>query len=288
MAGHALVFHSFDEVAEAVGGGVEIGVVDLVDVAGEDDLGAFAGPGDNGFDFVGGEVLDFIDDHELVGDGAAADVGEGLHDEFAFEEEFVDALFAGFAVGIVEVAAAGGEEVAEVVEDGLHPHGEFFVFVAGEVADVAAEGDDGPRGEEFVVALVFIDPLHAGGEGEEGFAGAGGADEGDEFDFIIEQEIEGHGLFEVAGHDAEDGTAGAGNGDQVVGVIEDTGEAGVRFIFEGAEDEVLVGEGGNGGSDPRIFLIRWFMVINFIGCLFGGSEEIGMDFGQFQLAFLVE
>ena len=57
----------FAEVGEAVGPFVEVWLVYLVYVTGEDDLGSFAGTGDDGFYFVRGEVLGFVYDEEGVG-----------------------------------------------------------------------------------------------------------------------------------------------------------------------------------------------------------------------------
>jgi hypothetical protein len=80
------------DVGQAVGRAVEVGVVDLPDVAGEDDLGALADAGDDGLDLVGREVLGLVDDHELVGDGSAADVGQRLEHELPSAISLLDAL----------------------------------------------------------------------------------------------------------------------------------------------------------------------------------------------------
>lgn len=66
----------FAEVCEAVGPGVEVRLVYLVNISGEDDLGAFSCSGYDCFDLMRGEVLGFIYDEEGVGEGAAADVGQ--------------------------------------------------------------------------------------------------------------------------------------------------------------------------------------------------------------------
>src|SRR6185503_2490963 len=72
-----------DDVDEAVGGGIDVGIVDLIRVAGENDFRAVANAGDDGFHFERREVLGLVDDHELVGDAAAADVTERLHNNCA-------------------------------------------------------------------------------------------------------------------------------------------------------------------------------------------------------------
>ena len=42
-----LALHSVDEVAQAIGATVEIGMVDLMDIPGKDDFGAFTSSGDD-------------------------------------------------------------------------------------------------------------------------------------------------------------------------------------------------------------------------------------------------
>lgn len=247
-----LAFHAFDEVGEAVGLGVEVGVVDLEDVAGEDDFGAFAGAGDDGFDFVGGEVLGFVDDEVDAVEAAAADVGEGGDDEFFVFEHFAD-LFG----LVVFVAAVLVLDDGEVVVHGLHVGVEFGFDFAGEVADVfVAEGDDGACEVDLAVGAAVFE---AGGEGEEGFAGAGFAGDADEGDVVVEEGGEGEGLFGVAGGDAEDGAfvdAFEGVGEGVEG-----DEGGFAGVFE---DEVFVGdEGGIEG--------------HFVGGEFEGDLVHGFD-----------
>ena len=53
--------HFFDEIGESIGVTIEVGVIDLEYIACKDDFGSFTGAGDDGFDFVGSEVLCFID-----------------------------------------------------------------------------------------------------------------------------------------------------------------------------------------------------------------------------------
>ncbi len=77
-------------VDEAVGVGVDVGVVDLGEVTNENHFGAFAHAGDQGFGFVRRELLGFIDDEDGSGNGASADVGDGFDfDEAGLDERFV-------------------------------------------------------------------------------------------------------------------------------------------------------------------------------------------------------
>ena len=68
MPEHLVTLETLSQVHNAVGGSVQIGVVDLVRVTGQDDLGAHPGPGNDGLDLVWGKVLGLVHDHELLGD----------------------------------------------------------------------------------------------------------------------------------------------------------------------------------------------------------------------------
>lgn len=70
-----LSLHLGDQIAQAVGMTVQVRMVDLEDIAGEDDLGALPGPGDNGLDFVRSQVLGLVDNEEDFDQGAPPDVG---------------------------------------------------------------------------------------------------------------------------------------------------------------------------------------------------------------------
>jgi hypothetical protein len=61
-----VVFYAVDKVGEAVALGVEVRGVNLVDIAGKDDLGAFASAGDDGFYLMRGEVLGFVNNEKDV------------------------------------------------------------------------------------------------------------------------------------------------------------------------------------------------------------------------------
>jgi hypothetical protein len=57
-----LIHHPADQVAQPVGQGVQVGMVDLLNVAREDDFGPVAGPRDDRLDLVRGQVLGLVDD----------------------------------------------------------------------------------------------------------------------------------------------------------------------------------------------------------------------------------
>lgn len=65
-AEYGLPSHFFNDIGEAVGAFGEVGVVDLAWVTKQNDFGSFSGTGNDAFDFVFGEVLSLVDDHEGV------------------------------------------------------------------------------------------------------------------------------------------------------------------------------------------------------------------------------
>src|SRR5712692_9935116 len=130
VPGQPLELELVDHVHQAVRGGVHVRVVDLVRVAGEDDLGVVADAGDDGLHLVRREVLRLVDDDVLVGDAAAADVRERLD---GYQPQ-VDQL----AVAAPRLLVGAGEahEELDVVVDGLHPGIQLLLDRAGEEADV--------------------------------------------------------------------------------------------------------------------------------------------------------
>ena len=64
MGEQGLANHAVDEVAQAIGEGVEIGVVDLLYISGEDDFRSFSGASDDRFDFVRREILSLVNNEE--------------------------------------------------------------------------------------------------------------------------------------------------------------------------------------------------------------------------------
>ena len=68
---------------------------------------------------------------------------------------------------------------------------------------------------------------HAGGDGQQCFAGSGGPQQCRQFDVVIEQQVHGHGLLQVARQNAEDRFPGSVNWDQVVRVGKPSCQTGV-------------------------------------------------------------
>ena len=90
----------------------------------------------------------------------------------------------------------GAHEEVEGVVDGLEPGTHFFVEGAGEESELVAHGDDGAADGDAVVAAVE-DFVEAGGDGDEGFAGAGVAVAGDERDLGVEEGVDEEALADA-------------------------------------------------------------------------------------------
>ena len=187
----------FAEVGEAVGPFVEVGLVYLVDVTGEDDLSSFAGTGDDGFYFVRGEVLGFVYDEEGVGERAAADVGERA-DEQLLSAEHLFYFYVFFTVA-AEVLFYYGK----VVVKREHVWANFFFGVAREESYFLVLERYYRTGKEYLVVEVGL--CQGSRQGNEGLSSAGSAGEGDQFYVGIKDCIHSEGLFLVAWGDAVGG-----------------------------------------------------------------------------------
>ena len=87
---------------------------------------------------MGSQVLRLVDDDELVRDTASADISQRFEFKFAGPDQFVDLPLDRFP------AFFRVEKIIQIVVDRLHPDTQFFIFVAGEIADVFAEGNNRP------------------------------------------------------------------------------------------------------------------------------------------------
>ena len=116
------------KVREAVGVEVQIGLVYLVDVSGEDYLSAFSGTGDDGLDLVRSEVLGLVHDEEDVAEAAAADIGQRVDYQFLATEHILD--LGDFLTGGRE-AALDDVQVVEHTEPGRKPSSWFLSGMTG-------------------------------------------------------------------------------------------------------------------------------------------------------------
>ncbi len=157
---------SVEDVADGDQAGALVGrQVDLGDVAGDDHAGVEAEPGEEHLHLLGAGVLRLVEDHEGVVEGAAAHEGERRHLDHVALEVAVDAI--------------GVDHVVEGVEERPQVRVDLGLDVAGEEAEPLARLDRGP-GEDDPLNLAFGQRRRGHRHGEEGLAGAGGADpEGD-------------------------------------------------------------------------------------------------------------
>ena len=138
-----------------------VGQVDLGDVAGDDGLGAVAHAGKEHLHLLDGGVLGLVHDDEGVVEGASAHEGQGGDLDDVALEELVD-LF-----GIEQVV----EGVVERAQVGVH----LFLEGSGKEAEALAGLDRGTD-ENDAADFFGVEGGDGHGDGEVGFAGAGGAD----------------------------------------------------------------------------------------------------------------
>ena len=173
------------------------------------------------------EVLGLVDDDVLLRQGAATDVGERLDLELTALQQL--------RISAGAFLRSAREEELEVVEDRLHPGVQLLVDRAGKKADVTAERHHRARDEHARVGAVLDGAFKTGGERQERLAGAGLADERDEPDALVEQEVERVALFLVARTDAEQALTRRAEADDLTlrrVVAAERGVRGVRAVAE--------------------------------------------------------
>ena len=185
---------------EARGGLGEVGGVDLRDVAQAHDLGAGARAGDERAHLLRGQVLRLIEDHEAVEESPAAHEVQRA-DLDAVAQEILRRLPAPAAA-----LGAVGEHL-EVVHQGAHPGLHLLFLGARQETDVLAERDRHAGHDDLREAVLFESLHKAGREREQGLAGAGGPQDGNEVDVGVGQQVERVVLLAVARADAPDTVA---------------------------------------------------------------------------------
>lgn len=205
-------------------------------IASKNDLRAFARSGNDGFDFVRGEVLRFVDDEVLVGQTSAANVGNG----FDLQNSTFEKLHESTTVTIF-AARRIREQKFEIVENGLHPRIELFVDVARQISNVATKGNDGPAHEKSRIHAIVDGAPKSRSERQKSFTGTSFAHERDESNGFVEEQIEGVRLFLVAWSDAHDSIARDTQCNDLfaLGII--TTKRGMRGICSVAEKNARIG-----------------------------------------------
>ena len=216
-------------------------MVDLENVAGEDQLGAVARAGDDGLHLVRGQVLRLVDDEVDVDQAAATNVGERRDDQLLFLAHLADTLVA--RVGHPPLVL----DDAQIVVERLHVRVELGLDVAGQKADVfVRERHHRPRHEDLAVLLLV---LQRRGEGEQGLARARLARDADQLDLGIRERVEREGLFGVARGDAVGGNLVHAAEHRPIAVVGGKGR-----LLAVTKDEVFIGhqrplEGEVAGAD---------------------------------------
>src|SRR5882672_698417 len=204
MPGVRPVLHAVDDVGEAGAAFGEVGRVDLRDVAQAHHLGAGAGARHQRLHLLRRQVLRLVDDQPLVHEGAAAHEVERLHLD-ARAHQIARRGAAPLAARLV-----GDVEDVEVVLERAHPGQHLFLFGAGQEADVLADRHRDARHDDLGVALVVEHLGEPRGEREQGLAGAGLAEQRDEIDRRVHQQVEREVLLAVARGDAPHRVLGVG------------------------------------------------------------------------------
>ena len=135
----------------------------MVRIAREDDFGTLAGAGENGFDFVGGEVLGFVHNQKLFGNRTTPNESEW----FDLQEPLADHFFvAAPPVFGLAPAVLGAKDEVKVIVEGLHPGIEFFGYIPRQVANIPPHGNDGAGNQQPRVEPIIGHLLHPGSNGQ--------------------------------------------------------------------------------------------------------------------------
>ena len=230
------VLETIHRVGQARGGLGQVRGVDLLDVAQADDLGAGAGTGDQRLHLLRGEVLRLVQDQVARQEGTAA---HEVHraDLDAAGQQVVGGLAAPGAAFLVV------REHFQVVGQRAHPRRHLLLLGARQETDVLADADRGAGHDDLAVALLVHRLRQAGGQCQQGLAGTGGAQQGDEVDLRIHQCVEREVLLAVARTDTPDGVAAVAEiidqRQHYLAVADHAADAQFDFVFAGQVD-VLV------------------------------------------------
>ena len=131
-----LACHLLPEVGETVGPLVQIRLVNLENVSGEYNLGALSSPGDDGLDFVRGQVLGLVNDEECLTEAPSPDVGERSYEKlFAVHHSFK------FLVLLAAWPVKGLDDI-EIVHKRLEEGGHLALLVTWQEANLLIPEDD--------------------------------------------------------------------------------------------------------------------------------------------------
>ena len=168
-------------------------------VAHADDLGAGAGAGDQGLHLLGRQILRLVDHHVLVQEGAPA------HEVHALDLDLAADQLVGGRAAPFACAGLGFSQHFQVVIQRTHPGAHFFFLGPRQEANVFANTHGGAGHNDFAVTAVVQHLGQARCQGQQGFASARGAGEGDEIDLGVHEQVQREILLTVARGHAPDG-----------------------------------------------------------------------------------
>jgi len=230
MAGDFFSLQPFNEIGQTVAACVQVGVVNLFRIAGENDLGPLTNASHEGLNHVGRKILSFITDHKLLGNRSSPNIGQGLH--------FQDSPSSPVLQHIGGILTIPQKEL-KIIVNGLHPGPQFVLLSAGEETQIVAHGGYRTSDKESAVGVLFDNLFESHGEGKEGLSRPGAPNKGNDLDLIIQQELEGKPLFFVVRFDAP--VHGIGVNQRPEGVLEVTGKRRLRRVVMVPEQKELVG-----------------------------------------------
>ena len=186
-------------ICKAVAAGVKIGIVNLVRISGQHHLSPFARPGDDRLYLMRGKVLGLVNNHILLGNGAAANIGQGLHLNDITLEKFFHLLADCLILLILFFVAPSTHKIGKVVKNRLHPVRELLFLVSRQVAEILAKRNDRPGDKDPFIAFIAQGRLEPGSKSKQGLARACLADQGDDFNRGLKEQFKGHALLPAPG-----------------------------------------------------------------------------------------
>jgi len=188
------IFQSLHKIGQSVAAGIQIGMIDLFGITGENNFCAFSDARKQRFDHMRREILRFIANDELAGNAPSPDVGERLHFQQSPLPQMID-----YRVLFVFIA----EQKFNIIINGLHPGTQFLFTRTGKITQIVADRHDGARHQKAAIAFLFYDFFQTDGQRQKRFSRARTADDGCHLDVVVQQQFQGEALFLVLGADAE-------------------------------------------------------------------------------------
>ena len=157
----------FAQVGEAVGPFVQIWLVYLVYITGENYLGSLASASNDGFYFMRGKVLGLVYYKEGIGEGAPADVGKRTDEQLLAAEHLL--YFYVFFTGVAEILLYYGK----IVVKRKHVRANLLLGVAGKESYLLVLEWNYRAGKEYLVVEMGL--CQGSCQSNEGLSCAGGA-----------------------------------------------------------------------------------------------------------------